>query len=74
MKVLGPLVISLVVQWLRLCASNAGDEGLMPGQGTKIPHAIRSKNRNRLFFKKGTEMNLMKFLPLTAFHLLREEL
>ena len=25
---------SLVVQWLRLCAPNAGDSGLIPGQGT----------------------------------------
>ena len=26
----------LVVQWLRLHAPNAGDVGLIPGQGTKI--------------------------------------
>ena len=32
---------SLAVQWLRLCASNAGDMGLIPGRGTKIPHATR---------------------------------
>ena len=32
---------SLVVQWLRLCASTAGDAGSIPGQGTKIPHAGR---------------------------------
>ena len=25
---------SLVVQWLKLCASNAGGTGLIPGQGT----------------------------------------
>ena len=37
---------SLVVQWLRLCAPNAGDLGLIPGWGSrsymlqlKIPHA-----------------------------------
>ena len=30
---------SLVVLWLRLCASDAGHAGLMPNQGTKIPHA-----------------------------------
>ena len=29
----------LVTQWIRLCASNAGHGGLIPGQGTKIPHA-----------------------------------
>ena len=28
-----------MVQWLRLCASTAGGMGLIPGQGTKIPHA-----------------------------------
>ena len=27
---------SLVVQWLRLHASNAGDVGLIPGRGAKI--------------------------------------
>ena len=32
--------ISLAVQWLRLHASNAGGTGLLPGQETKIPHAI----------------------------------
>ena len=30
---------SLSVQWLRLCASNAGGAGSIPGRGTKIPHA-----------------------------------
>ena len=29
---------SLVGQWLRLCASNAGGVGSIPGWGTKIPH------------------------------------
>ena len=32
---------ALVVHWLRFCAANAGDSGLIPGQGTKIPHALR---------------------------------
>ena len=32
---------SLVVQWLNLCASNAGGTGLMPGWGPKIPHAVQ---------------------------------
>ena len=31
--------MSLTVQWLRLCASNAGGQSLIPGQRTKIPHA-----------------------------------
>ena len=30
---------SLVAQWLRLHAPEAGDMGSIPGQGTKIPHA-----------------------------------
>ena len=30
---------SLAVQWLRLLTSPAGGTGLIPGQGTKIPHA-----------------------------------
>ena len=32
---------SLVVQWLRLWATNAGGAGLIPGWGTKIPHALQ---------------------------------
>ena len=31
--------ISLVVQWLGLHTSTAGDTGSIPGQGTKILHA-----------------------------------
>ena len=32
---------SLVVQWLRLHAPNAGVISLIPGRGTKIPHAAQ---------------------------------
>ena len=32
---------SLMVQWLKFQAPNAGGMGLIPGQGTKIPHAAR---------------------------------
>ena len=28
-----------MVQWLKFQAPNAGGMGLIPGQGTKIPHA-----------------------------------
>ena len=31
---------SLAVQGLTLCTSRAGGVGLIPGQGTKIPHAM----------------------------------
>ena len=34
------LKISLVVQWLKFCASTAGGTGSIPNQGTKIPHAM----------------------------------
>jgi len=27
--------------------SNAGGEGLIPGQGAKIPHALRLKNKTK---------------------------
>ena len=30
----------LVVQWLRLCASTAGEHGFKPWLGTEIPHAL----------------------------------
>ena len=38
---------SLVVQWLRLCAPNAGDQGSIPDQGTRAhepqlrPNAVK---------------------------------
>ena len=31
---------SLVAQWLRLCISNAGGMGSIPGRGTKIPYTL----------------------------------
>ena len=30
---------SLMVQWLKLCTSTAGNTGFSPSWGTKIPHA-----------------------------------
>ena len=30
-----------MVQWGILCASKARDMGLMPGWGTRIPHAVQ---------------------------------
>ena len=45
---------SLVDQCLRLCASNAGGAGSIPGRGTKIPQATwrsqKAKNNNKKFF------------------------
>ena len=38
---------SLEVQWLRLCASTAGDMGSIPVQGSKIPYAIQKKEKKK---------------------------
>ena len=35
-----------MVQWLRLCISNAGGTGLIPGLGAKIPHALWPEHQN----------------------------
>ena len=37
----------LVVQWLRLHASNVRGTDSIPGQGTKIPHAVKQKKNIR---------------------------
>ena len=31
----------MAICWLRLHISNAGNAGSVPGQGTKIPHAVQ---------------------------------
>ena len=46
---------SLVVQWLRLCVSNTGSVDLIPGQGTKIPCAVRVQPK---FFKRRKKKKL----------------
>ena len=43
---------SLVVQWLELCTSNAGNVDLIPGWGTKIPHAAWPENPQKTNKKK----------------------
>ena len=35
----------MAVQWLGLLASNSGGTGLIPGQGTRIPH-VRQHGQN----------------------------
>ena len=37
---------SLAVQWVRFQASDTGGTGLIPGQGTGIPHATRHEWMN----------------------------
>ena len=54
---------SLVVQWLRLCTSNAGDAALIPGWGTKIPHAT-AKRFFKIFFKSFLKFFKIRDLAL----------
>ena len=44
---------SLVLQSLRILASTAGCMGSIPGQGTKIPHALQH-GQNELTYKAET--------------------
>ena len=47
---------SLVVQWLRLCPSNAEGMGSIPGRGTKIPNGTWcSQKLNKLKKKRKGE-------------------
>ena len=44
-----------MVQWLRFHISNVGGEGLIPVQGTKIPHMLsgvakKKKKKDALFY------------------------
>ena len=41
--------ISLVVQWLRLCAFNAEGTGSVPGQGTRshVQHSAAGKKKKK---------------------------
>ena len=48
---------SLVVQWLRFCASNAGGVGSIPGWETKIPHVARYGQKK---IKRMTKANQAK--------------
>ena len=49
---LSPLGTSLAVWWLRLCTSNAGGMGSIPGWGTKIPYAVwhDQKKKKKIYF------------------------
>ena len=38
-----------MVQWLRLCAPIAEGIGSIPGQGTKIPHAVGMAKKSEYF-------------------------
>ena len=47
------LAISLVDQWLRLCASTSGGSGSIPGWKTKILHATQPKEGKKRKEKKN---------------------
>ena len=49
---------SLEVQWLRLCASDAGGVGLIPGQGTKILQAAQCSHKLKI--KKQTKQKAVE--------------
>ena len=66
---------SLAVQWLRLCASNAGGAGSIPGRGTRIPHATWPKKTEPAILSnpvlpvlsninEGTTIHLSNYLSL----------
>ena len=42
----------MVVQWLRLCASNAGGTGSRPGWETKIPHDAWHGQKKKKKYRK----------------------
>ena len=48
---LTPNRTSLAVRWLRLCASNAGVTGSIPGQRTKISYASQRGQKKKKKFK-----------------------
>ena len=52
---------SLVVQWLRLCASTAGDAVSIPGQGTKIPHAEQCGQKKKKSLLRDTYWRIYRW-------------
>ena len=47
---------SLAIQWLRLCTLTAEGLGSIPGQGTKIPQAMRHGQKKK---KKRAEIQIL---------------
>ena len=58
---------SLVVQWLRHCTPDARDTGLIPAQGTRIPHAAQHRQINKYSSaykkKKKKSSSSLGFIP-----------
>ena len=55
----------MAVQWLRLCAPNAGGMGSIPGRGTKILHSAARATPTLPQKKKEKEM-ATAYLGLTV--------
>ena len=51
---------SLAVQRSRLCASNSGHMGLIPGWGTKIPHAVQHGTKFKKKIKQTQVLESIK--------------
>ena len=47
-----------MVQWLRLHATNAEGAGSIPGQGTKIPHAMWHGQKKKKTLKMSLRIEL----------------
>ena len=46
---------SLAGQWLRLHTSTAGGTGLIPGQGTKVPHGVQCSPKKKKKKRNGID-------------------
>ena len=57
------LGISLVVHWLKLCASTAGSVGLITGPGTKIPKATWSGKTTVLIMSLFKKASVTPYYP-----------
>ena len=57
---------SLEVQWWRLHESSAEGIGLIPGQGTKIPHAVWRGQNQKLWHGKMQNISLIISLLITC--------
>ena len=65
---------SLTVQWLRLRASNEGGTGLIPGGGTKIPHAtVQPKKKVYLLLETAGLINLFLALIVLTIIVLKKQ-
>ena len=49
---------ALAVQWLRLCAANAGGAGSIPSQGARIPHAAWSGQKIIIIIDTGDALSM----------------